>query len=131
MAPRWPHATGSPATETVIPFPSPRDVEQALRHLDGREFNDLYLRTSDTETFLAVGGGAGRYMVAISEHGARFGQLLSTRDPSDMHEQIMCGGQLTQFPRHHLVDLQTALTAAAHYLTTVQAAPALSWEWYS
>jgi hypothetical protein len=42
----------------------------------------------------------------------------------------MCGGQLTRFPRRYLVDLQTALTAAVHYLDTAQATPALSWEWY-
>jgi hypothetical protein len=36
----------------------------------------------------------------------------------------------TRFPRRYLVDLQTALTAAVHYLHTAQAAPALSWEWY-
>ncbi len=127
VAPRW--RPGTRTTETVVP--SPRDVEQAVRHLDGNEYNDLYLRTSDAGTFLGIGGGAGRYMVAICKHGERFGQLLNTHDPSDVRERIMCGGQQTGFPRRHLVDLQTALTAAAHYLATAQAAPTLSWEWHS
>jgi L-alanine-DL-glutamate epimerase-like enolase superfamily enzyme len=131
VAPRWPDGGGSlRERETSIGSPARRDVEQALRHLDGKEFNDLYLRTSDAETYLGICGGAGRYMVAICDHNEQFGQLLNTQDPSDVEEHIMCGGQLTRFSRRHLVDLQTALTAAVHYLATAEAAPTLSWEWY-
>jgi hypothetical protein len=128
VTPRW--RPGSRSTENVVPIPSQRDVEHAVQKLDGNEYNDLYLRTTDGDTFLGIGGGAGRYMVAICEHAERFGQLVNAQDPSDVAEHIMCGGQLTEFPRRHLVDLQTALTAAAHYLATAEAAPMLSWEWH-
>lgn len=119
-------------TKTVVSFPSRRQVEQAIGQLDGKQINDLYLNTSDTLTYLGVCGGAGRYMVTLTEHHERFAQLLNTQDSSNaQEEQIMCGGQLTSFPRRHLVDLQTAVTAAMHYLGTGRAAPTLSWEWYS
>lgn len=130
VAPQWP-TRGSSRRDTIIGLPTRRDVEQALHHLDGKEFNDLYLNTADSLTYLGVCGGAGRYMVTLTEHHERFAQLLNTRDPSDTQETIMCGGQRSRFPRRHLVDLQTALTAAVHYLDTAQAAPTLSWEWYS
>lgn len=130
LAPRWP--TGSSTRQdSTIGCPTRRDVEQALQHLDGKELNDLYLNTADSLTYMGICGGAGRYMVTLTEHHERFAQLLNTQDPSDTQETIMCGGQRTRFPRRHLVDLQIALTAAAHYLDTAQPAPMLSWEWYS
>jgi hypothetical protein len=127
VAPRWADGRN---TETVTPAPTSLQVEQALRQLDGRQLNDLYLKTSDALTYLGICGGAGRYMVTFTDHHERFAQLLNTQDPSEAEEHIMCGGQLTTFPRRHLVSLQTALSAAVHYLHTAQAAPALSWEWY-
>lgn len=128
VTPRWqPGRT----EQTVIPSPARHHLELALRLLDGNQLNDLYLKTSDAETYLGICGGAGRYMVAICEHNQRFAQLLNTNDPSDVHEQIICGGQPTRFPRRHLVDLQTAQAAAVHYLATAEADPALSWAWYS
>lgn len=109
-------------TKTVVSFPSRRQVEQAIGHLDGKQLNDLYLNTSDTLTYLGVCGGAGRYMVTLTEHHERFAQLLNTQDSSNaQEEQIMCGGQLTRFPRRHLADLQTAAalnTAVAEELIT-------------
>lgn len=127
VVPRW---ADSRKTETVTPVPSPQQVEQALRHLDGNQLNDLYLKTSDVLSFLGICGGAGRYMVTIANHHDGFAQLLNTQDPSEAEEHIMCGGQLTRFSRRYLVGPQTALTAAVHYLHTAQPAPALSWERY-
>ena len=127
VAPRW----ASRMTKTVVSSPSRSQVEQAIGHLDGKQLNDLYLNTSDTPTYMGICGGAGRYLVTLTEHHERFAQLLNTQHPSDTQEAIMCGGQLTRFPLRHLVDLQTAVTAAVHYLDTAQPAPTLSWEWYS
>jgi Immunity protein Imm1 len=105
-------------------------VEQALRQLDGRQLNDLYLRTSDDLTFLGICGGAGRYMVTLTDHHDTFARLLNPQDSSETEEDIRCGGQRTPFPRRYLVNFQAALGAAVHYLRTAQAAPELSWRWY-
>jgi hypothetical protein len=129
VKPRWP--ADITTSETVVPGPSRREVEQAVEDLDGVELNDLYLRTADPQTFMGIGGGGGRYMVTICESGQRIAQLINSDDPSDVPEHIMCGGQQTTFPRRHLVDQQTALTAAVHFLTDAAADPALTWEWYS
>ncbi len=129
VAPRW--LPGGSTDDAAVHDPSRRQVEQAIRHLDGEEFHDLFLYPgiSDVETFLGISGGAGRYFAGISDHAERAGQVLNTKDPSDVCEDIMYGGQVTSVPRRFLVDLQTAVTAAAHYLDTADAAPALSWEW--
>src|SRR5690242_18335106 len=49
-------------------------VEDAIRSLNGRERNDLYLclAASDPETYLCVGGGDGRYIVSGSARGETF-----------------------------------------------------------
>jgi hypothetical protein len=116
-------------SKTVIATPSRLQVEQALWDLDGKSRNDLYLQTSDELTYMGICGGAGRYQVSIAEHHERFAHLLSTQDLSKEEDLIMCGGQLSAFPRRYLVDFQTALTAAVHYLGTAQPAQELSWEW--
>ena len=69
--------------------------------------------------------------VPIADHHERVAQLVNTQDPSKVEESIMCGGQLTPFPRRYLVDFDTALSAALHYLRAGEADPALTWEWYS
>lgn len=116
-------------SETVIAAPSRLQVEQALWDLDGHRRNDLYLQTPDELTYLGICGGAGRYQVSIAEHHERFAHLLNTQVLSNEEELIMCGGQRSAFPRRFLVDFQTALIAAVHYLSTAQPAPELSWEW--
>jgi hypothetical protein len=96
LAPRW---SSGGKTETVTVAPSRLQVEQALRNLDGKDFNDLYLNTADALTFLGVCGGVGRYQVSIADHHERFAQLLNIHDPSQVEELIRCGGQRTAFPR--------------------------------
>jgi hypothetical protein len=54
---------GNRVSERVVNGPSLPQVEAALRRLDNRAFNDLYLQpnAADSETYLCVGGAAGRY----------------------------------------------------------------------
>jgi hypothetical protein len=108
VAPRW--LRGGSTDETISRFPSRRQLEQAIRPLDGKEFHDLfiYLSTSDIETFLGISGGAGCF-VGISDHAERVGQVLNTDDPSDVRNFMMCGGVPTSIPRRFLVDLQAAV----------------------
>jgi hypothetical protein len=111
-----------------VESPTRHDVEDAVRQL-GTELHDVYLVTSaDPPVFLGVWGGPDRYGVIVTEHD-RLTNIVNIHELSEDHEQIMCGGQLTGFLRCHLVDLQTALIAAVHYLDTAEADPALYWEW--
>lgn len=128
--PRW-SISGSGVDEVRTIAPTREAVETAIRRLNNADFNDLYLATSDPETFLGVCGGNGRYMVSATIRNERFAQLVNVDDPSDVEEHIMCGGQLSNFPRRYLVDLSTAVAAGLHYLATGEAAPDMRWEWYS
>lgn len=93
--------------------PSWEDVEQAIKALDGEVRNDLYLAQGlgDPETFLCVGGGNGKYLVSGSVEGKRFPTVVIP-DGSDEIVSLIVGGQLSEFPRRFIVDLNTALTAA-------------------
>jgi len=128
VAPRWPAAGG--VTETVVGFPTQNQVDHALRQLDGHEPNDLSLRTPDTSTYLGICGGPERLYGDPHRAQPAVRPLINPDDPSQEPEDIMCGGQLTYFPRCFLVDRQKALIAAAYYLATAQADPTLNWEWH-
>lgn len=93
--------------------PSWKDVEQAIKALDGEARNDLYLAPGrgDPETFLCVGGGNGKYFVSGSIEGERFPTVVDP-DGSDEVVSLIVGGQLSEFPRRFVVDLNTALTGA-------------------
>jgi hypothetical protein len=63
--------------DEVISHPDWADVEASIRRLDNKTRNDIYLKplNSTQDTFLGVGGGAGRYIVTGSENGCRFPTL--------------------------------------------------------
>jgi hypothetical protein len=123
-APRIPRGA-----DDVIDAPSRHDVEQAIRRLDGSAFHDVILGTSDPAAFMGICGGPDRYGVQVYEH-QQFAHIVNIHDSSEATEEVMCGGQPTGFTRRHLVEFQTALTAAAHYLDTAEPAPVLTWDWY-
>jgi Immunity protein Imm1 len=123
-APRFPRGP-----DDTVESPSNHDVEQAIRRLNGTDFHDVYLLTSDPAAFLAICGGPDRYAVMLTDH-EQLGLADNTDEPSEATAEIMCGGQPADFTRINLVDFQTALTAAVHYLDTATADPTLSWEWY-
>lgn len=62
-APRFPRGP-----DDVVQSPSRHDVEQAIRRLDGKEFHDVYLVTSDPAAFLGICGGPDRYAVVLTDH---------------------------------------------------------------
>src|SRR5262249_31512540 len=92
--------------------PSWELVEDAIRELNGQAWNDLDLcpAAADPETWLCVGGGAGRYIVTGSACGESFPTVA--RGPSEEgREGVVVGGQVGAYPRHWVVDLDTALRA--------------------
>jgi hypothetical protein len=103
--------------DRVIENPSWNDIETAIRALDNADRNDLYLTPihASPDTFIGVGGGAGRYIVHESEGGKRF-PTLSNPDSTDERLEPLCvGGQLGEYPARWIVDLQRALAAAREF----------------
>jgi hypothetical protein len=100
--------------DTEIPFPAWTQVEEAIRALDNKNLNDLYLtpQTGSLETFLGIGGGAGRYLVTGSNAGNSFPTLLDSESTDSALAPLLVGGQLGEYPRHWIVSLDAAVGAA-------------------
>lgn len=84
----------------IIESPSCADVELAIRSLDNESRNDVYLKPlqASEDTFLSVGGGAGRYIVHGSEHGERFPTLSNPTSTDGRLVPLCVGGQLGEYP---------------------------------
>ena len=95
-------------------------VEAAIRALDEGTRNDLYLHplASNPETYLAVGGGSGRYLVTGSIDNERFPTLVNAIVVSPARELLVVGGQTGDYPRDWILDLDLALQAARSFFET-------------
>jgi hypothetical protein len=116
--------------DEVISDPSWADVEAAIRLLDNGARNDVYLKplNSTEDTFLGVGGGAGRYIVTGSESGDRFPTL---RNPVGADELVsLCvGGQLAEYPSRWVVDLDQALAAVRLFYQAGKFDCGIAWDY--
>ena len=114
---------GRGVTREEIARPSWDQVEAAIRALNERERNDIYLTPSacDLETYLSVGGGDGRYLVTGSINNERFPtvatgpRLGSAREAT---EELVSGGQMGDYPCRWILDLATALRAIRSFYDT-------------
>ena len=93
--------------------PSWAQVEAAILALNNRNLNDLYLtpRESSPETYLGVGGGAGRYLVTGAIGKETFPTLVNSASSDDTMVPLVVGGQLGDYPARWLVTLEDALRA--------------------
>jgi Immunity protein Imm1 len=116
--------------DRVIKNPSWADVESAIRSLDNESRNDIYLKPfAAQDTFLGVGGGAGRYIVHGSQNGKRFPTLT---DPTCIGEHLvpLCvGGQLAEYPARRIVGLEQALAAVRSFYEVGDFDCGVKWEY--
>ena len=99
--------------DVVVLNPSWLQVEDAIRALNNDNLNDIYLTPpqGSSDTFLAVGGGSGRYLVTGAIEGETFPTLVDTTSSDDTLVPLVVGGQLGQYPARWLVTLGAALSA--------------------
>lgn len=100
-------------------------VETAIRSLDAQHRTMVTIEQDDI-AYMGVGGGNGRYVVAVVTPDET---NLTLVDPTKTSatEQLVTGGQLGNFPANTVVDLNAALKAARAYLETGSTDPALTW----
>jgi hypothetical protein len=105
---------GATLTEMIVEHPPWEAVESAIRALDNRERNDVYLTPApaEPETYLCIGGGAGRYVVAGAVCNEEFPMLLDPSRAAEPPERLTVGGQEGEYPAPQVVGLTTALAAA-------------------
>jgi hypothetical protein len=120
---------GRSVSHTEVQNPTWADVEQAIRSLNNSERNDLYLTPdkSDLETYLAVGGGDGRYLVTGSVANERFPTIVNLDKPSSPKELLLVGGQEGDYPANWIVDFETALHAAKVFYEAGAFAAGANW----
>ncbi len=119
---------GGAMHKRVVLSPSWSDIEAAIRALNGQNLNDLYLNPlgSEAETYLCIGGGAGKYIGSCSTRGKRF-QALVSKDEGTSMVDLVVGGQRGNYPAHYIVTLDAALAAAWAYYETRVLSPEIPW----
>jgi hypothetical protein len=122
----------SPTTkrDELISDPNWSDIETAIRLLDNEARNDVYLKplNSTQDTFLCVGGGAGRYIVTGSEHGSRSPTLSNPAGADDL-VPLCVGGQGGEYPSRWVVDLEQALAAVQMFYEAGTFNCGVSWDY--
>lgn len=114
-------------TETLVkPAQTWAEIEAAIRALDGQHRTLTTLET-DSETHMAIGGGAGRYLVYLTFDNEIFHYLI---DPSksDLEESLVVGGQEGIYPGRMCVGLYRALKAAHTFAEIGEMERAVEWE---
>lgn len=97
-----------------ISLPSWQQIETAISALNCENLNDVYLRPieANLETYLCIGGGAGKYIVTGAIENQQFPTLVDRARSEAPKIQLVVGGQPGEFPANWVVDLSAALVAA-------------------
>ena len=80
-----------------------------------------------TETFLSVGGGGGKYIVSGSVAGEVFPVLIDSSLPQEPRIALLVGGQLGDYPRCCVVDIDHALRAVRSVAETGKFQEQIGW----
>jgi hypothetical protein len=101
------------------------EVEAAVRALDQRVHTQVAVGRDDWSSIL-VGGGSGRYNVAITTADDVY---LTLTDPSrgDGTERLVAGGQVGDYPERTVVGLGAALCATRTFFESGAADSGLTW----
>jgi len=97
--------------------------------LNNRERNDIYLTPSDSnhQTYLCIGGGAGRYLVTGCIENGRFPTLIDPSKPEQEKERIVSRGQEVLVPSQWVVDLESVLKAARSFFEAGDFNSGIAW----
>lgn len=112
--------------EWHIDNPTWDEVSRAIQRLDAKTFTMVTIQGPDGQ-HLAVGGGAGQYVVYATFDNCDFWNLLAERIQEGM-VVLNAGGQEGEYPACQIVDLGQAQAAAHAFLGQLQLAPTLRWE---
>lgn len=111
---------------TYIPNPSLDDVEAAVRALDGMH-NTMVVLGTDGPDHMAIGGGAGRYIVYTTTDNLTF-SVPTDPFAAEGTVTLVAGGEEGEYPARQTVDLDMALRASRTYARDGSQDPTLAWE---
>lgn len=102
------------------------EIATAIKELDGHR-KTLVTLEADSETHMAVGGGAGKYVVYLTFDNETFHYLVDLSQP-DLDNSLTVGGQEGVYPAKLCVDLDTALKAAETFAEFGTMEKSVIWE---
>ncbi|GJD19003.1 hypothetical protein RIVM261_039590 [Rivularia sp. IAM M-261] len=109
-----------------IENPDWNQVESAIRELDGAS-HTLVTLGADEETYMSIGGGAGKYIVTVTFDNLNFYTLLDLAKSNNI-EKLVVGGQYGNFPANHCVDILRCLLAARTFALEGKLDELLTWQ---
>jgi hypothetical protein len=115
-------------TEVKWINPSWGEVQELIRHLDGRTHCDLFIENpegSGQEMFIS-GGNQGRYVVVVQKRDQGY-WYLANRGSSRKPVAVVMGGLERYEPANQVQKIRMVFRAARHFLTTATKDRRLCW----
>ena len=103
-----------------------KEIETAIRELDGHRRTLVTLET-EGESHMAIGGGAGKYLVYVTLDNENFSYLINPTKLGNA-ETLVVGGQEGIYPGKWCVDLAIALRAAQSFAELGSIDKSVVWE---
>ena len=113
--------------DELINKPSWNQIETAIRELNGKN-KTLVTLGADEETYMSIGGGAGKYVVTATFDNFDFYILVNLLKPDNQIEKLVVGGQQGNYSAKMCVDLLPCLLAARTFVESGKLDTLLSWE---
>lgn len=122
---------GAKTQSVQQPLTELKQVEEALKRLDGKARSELVLEGPD-DTIMIIGGGDGqRYVVSIAvnvdEELFELQRSNGAEQPTQQQVPLVTGGQLGSYDWNRVVDLATATRAAVSFARDGKPDPGLQW----
>ena len=116
---------GTTRTEQIVSRPPVKTVLAAVRALDGRSRNDVYLypKAGLLQPYLCVGGGNGRYLLTGVLPDDRFPTLVDLARPELPKVALRVGGQEGLYPHNWIHSLDVTLRTVEAFWNTGEFSP--------
>ena len=117
---------GARNDESEVELPSIKQIEEAIKRLDGERYSLVTLEAG-AGAHIAIGGGKGCYVAYATFDNERFYNLLADGDV-EQQVTLFVGGQDGEYPANTIVDERAVLAAATTFAKSGRLEPELSWE---
>ncbi|MGB3651378.1 MAG: Imm1 family immunity protein [Rivularia sp. (in: cyanobacteria)] len=113
--------------EELTKKPTWNQIETDIRELNGKN-KTLVTLGADDETYMSIGGGAGKYVVTATFDNFDFYILVNLLKPDNQIEKLVVGRQEGNYSAKMCVDLLPCLLAARTFVESGKLDTLLSWE---